>query len=542
MISYKSRVAFLLRRFKGFWNEFKRTRRGLVGIVVVILFIGVAVVGPSLTTHDPLRPVWPGYYPAGPAPATNEMAVPIWYRRLPGGSELYSENMEAVSDYTFSSNPFSSPTSQWSAKINNTNLASISYNSNKGSQSDGAIQISYAHQANTSETTTSVIMNYSFRYPYKPSPTRFWIHTSYNVEGTVSLGGRIKMNILFYRKDPAPLLNYTYNKYTDLVFSEGSSTVYKFPMITYDITAITPMWKDVWTQSTHSLIWNDKKWYYNTEAVVFPTAGDYVFTIEVVFNDPASSQTNATVYLDNLNVLLYGNAFGLLGADGVIGQPRDIFTSMMWGARISVVVGLLSASVSVTIGLLLGLTAGYLGGVTDEAIMRIADFIIGLPGLPLLIVLAVVLRPSVWNIVMILAFMGWMGFSRSIRSMTLSLRETAFVEAARASGSGNRRVLFRHILPNVFPLVYLVLATSVPGAIVAEASVSFLGLFDPTLITWGRMLNEFATSGIAITKGFDQYWFWIMPPGVAISSIAIAFILVGYSLDEILNPKLRQRR
>jgi len=539
MTNYRARASLAFKGIRGFWTEFRRTKRGFIGGIVIFLFILTATIGPSLTTLDPLAPQWPGYYPAGSIPASLELCVPTWYRQLPGGADKYSENMEVVSDYKFSS---SDALTAWETKINDPNLASVTYNARRGSQNDGALEISYSRQAGetSSEGGTIVTMLYDFTYPYRQYPKQFWIHMSYLVEGSVSQNTVVSLRFSFLRKDTEPLVNYIYPAY--LITSEDSLIVYHYPLTTFSFTQPSQEWNHEWIRSMRPDIFNDPKYYLNPGEKVFPKEGNYTFVVEVIFNDADASPKNVTVFLDNVDVLLYGSAFGLLGSDGVTGGPRDILTALLHGAQISVIVGLLVASFSVCIGLVLGLTAGYFGGLTDEAIMRFADFLIGLPGLPLLIVLAVILKPSVFNIVIILVFMGWMSFSRNIRSMTLTLRERAFVEAAKASGSSKSRILFKHIMPNVFPLVYLALAVSVPGAIVAEASLSFLGLFDPTRITWGRMFNEFTRSGVALTKGFSEYWFWVFPPGIAISALAISFILLGYSLDEILNPKIRRRR
>ncbi|MCK4313895.1 ABC transporter permease, partial [Candidatus Bathyarchaeota archaeon] len=149
---------------------------------------------------------------------------------------------------------------------------------------------------------------------------------------------------------------------------------------------------------------------------------------------------------------------------------------------------------------------------------------------------------SMWNIIILITFFGWMGFSRSVRSMVLSIRERPFIEAAKAAGGGKFYIITKHMIPNVFPLVYVTLATSVPGAIITEASLSWLGLGDKTIPSWGKVLYDFNVSGIAVTKGLTEYWFWIFPPCVSIAILATAFILLGFALDEILNPRLRERR
>jgi peptide/nickel transport system permease protein len=215
---------------------------------------------------------------------------------------------------------------------------------------------------------------------------------------------------------------------------------------------------------------------------------------------------------------------------------------------VSLVVGVLTALFSTLIGLFLGLVAGYMGGIADEAIMRTADLFLVIPTLPLFIILVVALSMvtrgmvSMWNIILVLTLFGWMGFARTVRSMVLSLRERTFIEAARASGASSFYIINRHVLPNVFALVYITLATAVPGAIVTEASLSWLGLGDPQIASWGKLLYDFESSGVAITRGLTDYWFWMFPACIAIALLATAFILMGFALDETLNPRLRQRR
>ena len=188
------------------------------------------------------------------------------------------------------------------------------------------------------------------------------------------------------------------------------------------------------------------------------------------------------------------------------------------------------------IGLLIGLVAGYIGGGVDELLMRITDLLLVLPGLPLLIVLIAVLGQSIWNVILLIAALGWMGFARQVRSMTLSLKERPFVEAVRAVGAGSLYIIRRHILPNVMSLVYVALALSVPSAILTEAALSWLGLFDPSVMSWGKILYYAQWN-----QGTTLLW-WVVPPGISIALVSLSFILLGYALDEILNPRLRVRR
>ncbi|MCZ2809772.1 MAG: ABC transporter permease, partial [Candidatus Bathyarchaeota archaeon] len=183
-----------------------------------------------------------------------------------------------------------------------------------------------------------------------------------------------------------------------------------------------------------------------------------------------------------------------------------------------------------------GIVSGYVGRIVDEVLMRFSDMLLVLPGLPLLIVLISVLGTSLWNIIFIIGVLGWMGFARVVRSQTLSLKERPFVEAAKAVGAGRLHIIVKHILPNVVSLIYVSLALAVPTAIILEAALSWLGLFDPSVMSWGRMLRDAQAN-----NGIEMLW-WIIPPGISIALVSLSFILLGYALDEILNPKLRRRR
>ena len=140
-----------------------------------------------------------------------------------------------------------------------------------------------------------------------------------------------------------------------------------------------------------------------------------------------------------------------------------------------------------------------------------------------------------WNLIIIMGLLGWMGFSRVIRSQVLSLKQRSFVEASRAAGAGPGRVILKHLLPNVVSLAYVSLALSVPAAIVAEAALSWLGLGDPSVMSWGRMLHEVQVSG-----AYKDLW-WVIPPGISIAFLSMSFIMMGYAIDDILNPRLRER-
>jgi peptide/nickel transport system permease protein len=202
------------------------------------------------------------------------------------------------------------------------------------------------------------------------------------------------------------------------------------------------------------------------------------------------------------------------------------------------VVGLCAAFIATFVGLIVGLISGYFGGLVDEVLMRVTDFFLVIPGLPLMIVLAAILEPRWYNIVLVIALVGWTGTARLVRSQVLAERQKAYVEAAHAIGASDLYIIFRHILPNVTPLLFAQITLGVAGAILSEAGLSFLGLTHPYDVSWGRMLQA-ASQGGAYTQGA---WWYLFFPGMCIVLLAMSFTLVGYAVDEILNPRLRIRR
>jgi peptide/nickel transport system permease protein len=225
----------------------------------------------------------------------------------------------------------------------------------------------------------------------------------------------------------------------------------------------------------------------------------------------------------------------LLGTDQL---GRDIYSQLIWGSRISLLVGLLASAFSVAIGTAIGLMSGYYRGPPDSILMRITDLFITLPNLPFMLILAALIGRSVWNIIFVIAVTGWTGTARMVRSQTLSIKERPYIEAARSVGARDGHILVRHILPNVFPLVFANAIVGIVDAILAESGLSFLGLGDPTKPSWGLIL-KYANEAGALATG---RWWFIIPPGVCIMLVAIGFAFSSYSLDQILNPRLRRRR
>lgn len=223
-----------------------------------------------------------------------------------------------------------------------------------------------------------------------------------------------------------------------------------------------------------------------------------------------------------------------LGTDNL---GRDVFRNLLSGARVSLMVGVLATLISMFLGTFMGIVSGYFGKTIDSLLMRITDFFLVIPWLPLVLVLAAILGSSVWIIILVIGLTSWAGTARVVRSQTLSVKERAFIERAKAIGASHTSIMTRHILPNVFPLVFAntILVTAV--AIISETTLSFLGLGDPSRPSWGMMLHYAFQSGAASS---GAYWFFL-PPGICVVLVVLAFTFLGYAFDEMLNPKFRRR-
>lgn len=187
---------------------------------------------------------------------------------------------------------------------------------------------------------------------------------------------------------------------------------------------------------------------------------------------------------------------------------------------------------SVFIGLIYGVIAGYKGRRTDEALMRVNDLIVFLPALPILILLTATLGRSIFIITVLLVIFGWAGATRVSRSLALQIKNLQYVEAARIMGASDMRIIFKHIIPQLLPLTFASIAIAVPGAILAEAALSFLGLGDPAIPTWGQILHE-ANSADAAARGL---WWWIIPPGMMIALTGLSFALIGKAIETLTDP------
>lgn len=490
----RSDLSFQLRRVTGLLRTIVGNRRAAFGLFLLLAFSFMAVAAPVLAPGNPNGSVG------------GTFAEPEWVMNFPDGYYL-SRNIQPVYDPIFSSPAAVQP---WllssSTPLYDTQVSYSSQIRASAGGSQGSLQLRYS---GTGPSEQNVSM--SFRYPYHGPPQEFLFQVAF---------------VAFGASNSTPII--------ERVFIKGGGQ-------TYTIGSQNQTKSGAWV--TPELTNSEKSELrtamglagvaFPTAAIIFGAIDSYSFGVDFSFSGPG--QVNIGIaYLQ-----LRGTAFGLLGTDN---SGHDLYAQLVYGSRISLYVGLVAAGIGIGLGLVVGLLAGFLGRIVDEVLMRFTDMILVIPALPLLLVLLTVVGRSLNNVILIIGFLGWMGFARIVRSQVLTLRERPFVEAAKAAGAGTSRILARHIFPNIVSLTYVNLALAVPAAILTEAALAFLGLSDPTVVSWGNMYQNAFFGGALVASAGIPPWWWLVPPGIAIALISLSFVLVGFALDEIFNPRLRRRR
>lgn len=216
---------------------------------------------------------------------------------------------------------------------------------------------------------------------------------------------------------------------------------------------------------------------------------------------------------------------------------RSVMDLLIVGSRISLIVGFAATVVTMVLGAGIGIASGYYGGKIDTILNAFTNWFLVIPWIALAIVMASILGPTLLNIILIIGITSWAGTARLVRAQALTVKERPYVERARALGGGDWHTITRHILPNVMPVIFANTVLTVALSILSETTLSLLGLGDPNSISWGKIINDAFEKG-SLSAG---YWWWIIPPGVMIVLVVLAFTMCGYALDEVLNPRLRQR-
>jgi peptide/nickel transport system permease protein len=279
-----------------------------------------------------------------------------------------------------------------------------------------------------------------------------------------------------------------------------------------------------------------------------PRRGGFLW--QVIKERPAASVGAAIVAIFLLLALLapWVAPYGLHEQVGPVYEPPsakhwlglddggvDMVTLLIWGARVSLMVGFAATLVATLIGGGVGIIAGYFGGATDSILMRITDYFLVIPDVPLMIVVAAIWGPSLSHIILVIGLLLWTSTARVIRSQVKSVRERVYVKRARSLGAGNLRIIFRHILPQIAPLLIANVVLTVAVAIFDETALAFLGLGDPSKISWGRLIEN-AFERTAISAGA---WWAIIPPGLAVALVIMGCSLLGSAIEDALNPRLK---
>ena len=503
-----------------FWEQYRRKSQGMVGLAIVLAYVLVAAFAPFLAPYDPMNDLYLADMLAAPAwlsklstryrdcPPTIRLRLGLddWTQEDLGGAVVSSYEHEEGPGIQFDLPPTEveapeeeEPTFSFVRKIEWNPWATET-----SGEEDDDMASDEAEEAEAPRK--GVVLSRAMSYRYK-TPNTFSTKFEYEVEAPESAETCIML---------------------ELVTPDGQARDLWDTTVTGSVeyaNAIVDA-RDLDLKLRLGLSFFDEP-----SQVLFREKGDYTIRVNV---SAVSPDGPVRVRMGPVAFEVLGMVHGVLGVDHM---GSDLWSQLIYGTRIALAIGLSTAFIAVAIGTTVGIVAGYVGGAVDEFLMRVVDVLLAIPSLPILIILGALFGKSVANIVILLALLSWMGIARLVRSQTLSLKERTFVEAARASGASRQYVMLHHILPNVMPLIFANLVLRIPGAILTEASLSFLGLGDPRVATWGRILQNARQFG-AFT--IMARW-WLIPPGLALTFMSLAFVFIGNSVNEILNPRYRER-
>jgi peptide/nickel transport system permease protein len=528
-------MAQAIRRRSTFLSGFRKTARlylkskiGVTGLIIIAFFVILAVFAPLIDSNNPVFAQNLG------AP----LSVPSWATIFP-----------QYAGYAVTGNPvpqigFATPAAveAWAlsgvANGNVTRAVSSAVPPARVGKFPGSMQLNASIIPNQQNTTSE----------YLPGGQVFF-SLSYTFQWTTKPPNTFQVNMLF---DPLEMENVSaiYLNYIISTPKENFSlsTVQAFGIkVAIDYPSSQT---EAWTSSavsSFSLTNSGLPGFSNIPAgtTIFGQHGTYKLVLQVL-GVPTGARSSISMDIASLYFQVQGNAYGVLGTDNL---GRDVWSQFVWGSQISLLIGIASGIGAVALGTLAGVAAGYLGGMSDEILSRVTDFVLVLPFLPLLIIIVLILsqNPVLYSsiyfwVVMVFTLISWPSIAKIIRSQVLSVKERQYVEASRAVGGGTGHILRRHILPNVMGLVYSQIALNVSGFILLEAALDFLAVsLKPTgVMTWGVMLTNalpYATSDATAS----YVWWWFLPPGISIAALSLAFVLVGFALDSVFNPKLRAR-
>jgi peptide/nickel transport system permease protein len=470
----KAKTSDFLESMRAFWREFSRVKTGLVGLTILVIFVVLALIGPAIVPFPGAIQHWRDIN----FWQDNSLASPpVWTNYLP-----WVKKKSAVSSL------LGAPTTAEEKYDNGSRVRTYTF-------------------------------HYGYRYDLSPRDVVF------SFQGV----GQIPVQLSLTRPD-------------GLVADLAHETL--------NVAKGTPQRLSIANDCGQAVIEFVRA---NDEEIASSLTADQVKTVSILFSRmdasvvsaPASLKGEYTLTLkallvtddltlDSPTAVVSGRVAGVMGTDL---SKRDIFTGIIVGIRWALIIGILTSIITVLVGVVLGVMAAYFGGAVDWLLNRLYEFIYLLPVLPFLIVISAIFKPSIWTLIIIICLFFWTGPYKPVYSMALQIREETYVEASRALGGRRLWIIFHHIVPILLPYSFAVMALSIPGVIVYEASVSLLGLGDATIVTWGQLLHDALGRGAVI----NNLWWWVVPPGLMIALMGMSFAFLGTALDKILHPKLKTR-
>ncbi|MFW9920669.1 MAG: ABC transporter permease [Candidatus Thorarchaeota archaeon] len=506
--------------FSGFWREYRKHKIGILGLVVLVFYVGMAIGAPALATHDPspnakvapsfLAPNWMSVF--DPTGVTTGEYMPDQYLL---SDETNAITVQGAHDDEFSGERYT------------------------GADGDGYVNLTWDHSPGAMDwrlLDPSGMMPDSYSFIYFTQEIQ-WDFNSLPSDVNMTLELSVTMTGDFAAHPEGGLM---FKVYMWLIDSSGDwqqiyrsfppyNEIFQSRRIDLNYFDIAAGWRGMIEDENGDQV--DPTDVLTVAVGLAPTDNfdNYLGA------DPENEYDGSvTVTFKRVSMLVYGDYFGLLGSTD---KGGDAWSQLVYGSQVSLTIGILATALSTAVGVIVGLVAGYFGGKVDEVLMRFVDFLLVIPSLPLMMVLAAFLGPTIENIIVVIAILGWTGTSRLIRSQVMAEKNKAYVESARAIGASDTYIIFRHVLPNVTPILFANITLGVVGAILSESGLSFLGLTDPSKPSWGRMLADAQSTG-----GFSAGAWWVVVfPGMMITILSLAFTFVGHTLDQVLNPRLRER-
>ena len=512
-----------------FWREYRNHRLGLLGIVVIFGFVVLAIGAPLFVQYDPspsnkvappfLAPGWMQVFDPGSVETDQYLPDPTLSQVYSPTDPAQTNHIQFYGPSTYGNSSYFEGSHHIATSDDDQNYVQLSWTHHAGDRPDFVLP--FPAESDMPDTEQFVYFTQTFNWPFNRVPSDVIVSFNFSTYLTGDFASKTEGELMFkvyvWLIDPSNNWRMIYKSYPPYTSGIQHRVI---DLNFFDLKAVWGGMVDTGTgaEDPHNNV---------TFAIGLAPTKNFFLNYDE-YNGTVSAR------FQSVSLIAYGDYFGILGTTD---KGADAWSQLVYGTRISLTIGILATALSTFVGVTIGLVAGYYGGKIDEVLMRIVDFLLVIPGLPLMMVLAAFLGPTIQNIIIVIAILGWTGTSRLIRSQVMSEKNKAYVESAKAIGASDLHILARHVFPNVRGILFADITLGVVGAILSESGLSFLGLTDPSEPSWGRMLADAQGAG-----GFSNGAWWVVVfPGLAITLLSLAFTFVGHTLDQVLNPRLRER-